>query len=405
MDFLYELYNRVIDSVSTKFIRSLYDEVNWDARLISIIGSRGIGKTTMMLQYLKSHYKKGDTSALYISLDDPYFFTRSLIDTIDTFVKLGGEHLFIDEVHKYMPLHAKSDWSIELKAAYDRYPKLRMVYSGSSIIMLHKGLGDLSRRVSPYHMNGLSFREYLEFNNVLKYRALTIEEIVSDYTKLSSEISSDTVILKHFKEYLLKGYYAFYGENEYKYFDRLRNVLMMVLEVDIPKVMNIPFTSVEKMKKLLAVISSSAPYVPNLTKVGKNIGITDQRTFLKYLTYLEKAEIINTLEKTPKGSHILKKPAKVYLNNTNLNYALERKNSSLGTAREVFFYNQVSSKYNIIASKESDFFVDDKYTFEIGGKNKDFSQIADIDNAYLAIDDIEVGVFNKIPLWLFGFLY
>ena len=405
MELLYEIHNRLIKHISTDFVRSLFTEINWDAKLIEITGSRGVGKTTMMLQYINLNYSKGDTSVLYISLDDPYFFSHSLIDTVDTFVKYGGTHLFIDEVHKYSSSYAKSDWSAEIKAAYDRYPKLRIVYSGSSIILLYKGLGDLSRRVSSYKMNGLSFREYLDFNSIIKSDSFALESILKNHKEIASEISENIVVLKHFNEYLLNGYYAFHHEDMDKYYDKLRNVLSTVLEIDIPNVMSIPFTSVERMKKLLAVISSSAPYTPNLSKVGKSIGITDQRTLLKYLTYMEKAEIINTVSKTPVGSHILKKPAKVYLNNTNLNYAIERNISNKGTAREAFFYNQMAYKHSVIIPDKGDFFVDNKYTFEIGGKTKTQKQLLDTKHPYLAIDGIEVGLFNKIPLWLFGFLY
>jgi predicted AAA+ superfamily ATPase len=405
MELLYEIHNRIIENTSTDFVRSLYSEINWDARLISITGSRGVGKTTMMLQYIKMNYSKNDNSVLYISLDDPYFFSESLIDTIDTFVKYGGKHLFIDEVHKYTPNNPRSDWSVEIKATYDRYPNLKIVYSGSSIILLYKGLGDLSRRVSPYKMNGLSFREYLVFNNILEYPSLSLSDILSKHIEIASDISSKTVIIRHFKDYLHHGYYAFHNEDVIRYFDKLRNVIATVLEVDIPYVMKVPFTSVEKMKKLLAVISSSVPYSINLTKVGKNIAVTDQRTLLKYLTYLEKAEIITTVSKSSKGSHILTKPSKMYLNNSNISYAIERHISEIGTARETFFYNQLSYIHDVILPKEGDFMVDKTFTFEIGGKNKDTKQLLNITNGYFAIDDIEVGNNNKIPLWLFGFMY
>lgn len=405
MEKLYEIHNRIIKNTTDNFIRSLFYDVYWDARLIEITGSRGVGKTTLMLQYIKKNYNIDNTSVLYISLDDPYFYTNSLIDTIDTFVKYGGKHLFIDEVHKYIPQFDKSDWSSEIKAAYDRYPNLKIVYSGSSIILLYKGNGDLSRRVSPYKLNGLSFREYLEFNNILTCKTITLNEILENHISIAKEISNKTIILKHFKEYLSKGYYAFSKENYDKYYDRLRNVLSTVLEVDIPAILDVPFSSVNKIKKLLAVISASAPYTPNLSKVGKNIGITDQRTLLKYLTYLEKAEIINSLLSSAKGSRILKKPAKLYLNNTNLNYAIHRHYADIGTVREVFFYNQVNYNNELTLPKSGDFLVNNEYTFEIGGKNKTNKQIIDIDNAYIAADEIEIGFFNKIPLWLFGFLY
>ncbi len=405
MEILYEIQNRLLDDTPLKFKRSLYQKINWDSRLIEITGARGVGKTTLMLQYIKSNYESSDTSVLYFSADDPYFYSNSIVDTVDKFVKYGGRHIFIDEVHKYLPKYDKADWSGEIKAIHDRYPKLKIVYSGSSIIQLMKGVGDLSRRLSPYFLPGLSFREYLEFNNVLEHQELNLVDILNRHSSIAKEISSKTLILPNFHNYLKYGYYAFYGQDKIKYYERLKNVITVVMESDIPAVVDIPYLSVQKMKKLMAVITTSSPYTPNLTTLGKRIGITDQRTLLKYMFYLEKALLIRNLRRESVGSRILRKPEKIFISNTNLAYALEPNNINKGTMRETFFYSQTINVSTVNFPNKGDFILDNKYIIEIGGKNKNKEQIKDTENAFLAVDDIEVGIFNKIPLWLFGFLY
>jgi hypothetical protein len=405
MEALYEIHNRILDNTPVKFRRSLYDNINWDARLIEISGARGVGKTTLMLQYIKLTYSLNNTKVLYFSADDPYFYSNSLIDTVDKFVKYGGTHIFIDEVHKYLPKHEKADWSGEIKAMYDRYPKLRIVYSGSSIIQLKKGIGDLSRRVSPYFLPGLSFREFLAFHNIINHKAINLDELLLNHTKYAKKISSQTVILSKFQEYLKWGYFAFYFENESKYFDRLKNIISVIMESDIPSVVDIPYISVQKMKKLLAVVCTSVPYTPNLSSIGKKIGITDQRTLLNYMTYLEKAELIRSLSKEVVGDKILRKPDKLYISNTNLAHALQGNNINKGTIREIFFYSQTTNNTEVTYPKKGDFLLNNKYVIEVGGKSKTIDQIKDMENSFLAVDDIEIGFFNKIPLWLFGFLY
>jgi len=405
MELLYEIHKRLIENTPLTFKRSLYTNINWDTRLIELTGARGVGKTTLMLQYIKQTFDVNDTSVLYFSADDPYFYTNSIIDTVDQFVKYGGKHIFIDEVHKYLPKHKNVDWSGEIKAIYDRYPNLRIVYSGSSIIQLQKGIGDLSRRISPYFLPGMSFREYLDFNNILKFSEISLDDALHKHAVLSKEISSKTVILAHFQEYLKFGYFAFYNQDKDKYYQRLKNVITVIMESDIPAVVDIPYVSVQKMKKLLAVITTSTPYTPNLTSLGKSIGITDQRTLLKYLDYLEKADLIRSLAKDAMGNTILRKPEKIYISNTNLANALQPNKIDKGTMRETFFYSNVAYSNTVTAPTKGDFKLNDKYIIEVGGKNKGPAQLRNIENGFLALDDIEVGIFNKIPLWLFGFLY
>ena len=405
MELLYEIHNRLLKNTPLKFKRSLYLKINWDSRLIEITGSRGVGKTTLMLQYIKLNYDSDDTSVLYFSADDPYFYSNSIVDTVDKFVKYGGRHIFIDEVHKYLPKHDNADWSGEMKAIYDRYPKLKIIYSGSSIIQLKKGVGDLSRRISPYFLPGLSFREYLEFNNILEHKELCLDEVLKQHSSLAKKISSKIVILPNFQNYLKYGYFAFYSEDKGKYYERLKNVITVILESDIPAVVDIPYLSVQKMKKLLAVITTSVPYTPNLTALGKKIGITDQRTLLKYMTCLEKAMLIRSLRRDVTGDKILRKPEKVYISNTNLAHALEPNKINKGTMREIFFYSQTANNNTVTFPNHGDFKLNNKYIIEVGGKSKNNEQIKNTENAFLAVDDIEVGIFNKIPLWLFGFLY
>ncbi len=405
MEILYEIHNRLLEGISLNFKRSLFNKINWDSRLIEITGARGVGKTTMMLQYIKSNYKSNDNSVLYFSADDPYFYSHSMIDTVDRFVKFGGRHVFIDEVHKYLPKHEKADWSGEVKAMHDRYPKLKVIYSGSSIIQLKKGVGDLSRRTSPYFLPGLSFREYLEFNKILKHVELSLDDVLNQHSSLAREISSKTLILPNFHNYLKYGYFAFYNQDKEKYYERIKNIITVIMESDIPAVIEIPYLSVQKMKKLLSVITSSAPYTPNLTALGKKIGITDQRTLLKYMTYLEKGELIRSLRREASGEKILRKPEKIYISNTNLAFALEPYQINKGTIREIFFYSQLASTSDVTFPETGDFMLNYKYTIEVGGKNKSNDQIRETENAFLAVDNIEVGIFNKIPLWLFGFLY
>ena len=405
LELLYEIHARLLRHTPTGFKRSLYHRINWEGRLTEITGARGVGKTTLMLQYIKSHYKPDDTSVLYFSADDPYFYTNSIIDTVDMFVKYGGRHVFIDEVHKYLPKFENTDWSGEMKAIYDRYPQLKVIYSGSSIIQLKKGAGDLSRRANPYFLPGMSFREYLKFNKILDYEPVDLETLLKNHANIAKEITSRTVILPHFREYLKFGFFPFYNLDKESYPEILKNIINVVLETDIPSVANLPYVNVGKIKKLLAVLTTSAPYTPNLSALGNKIGIHDQRTLLRYFNFLEKAVLIRNLRRESKGNAILRKPDKVYISNTNFIYALEPGNIDKGTVREVFFYSQAAYRHKVRLPEKGDFKLNDKYIFEIGGRNKDDKQIKNTTNSYLVIDDIEHGIFNRIPLWLFGFLY
>ncbi|HED37490.1 MAG TPA: AAA family ATPase [Ignavibacteria bacterium] len=405
MQNLYEISNKLINRVKTGFKRSLYSEIDWQQRLIEITGARGVGKTTLMLQKAKELFDKNPPAVIYISLDDTYFFNNSMIETAEQFQKYGGKYMFIDEVHKYPAKHKTYDWSAELKNIYDRYPELSITYSGSSIIELYKGHGDLSRRKTSYKLNGMSFREYLEMNNTLKLPAITLQDVIDKNPVISADISDRVKILPHFRNYLSTGYYPFYNENPEQYNQRIKNIINVILEVDIPSIAEINYDTTGKIKTMLAVLSTSVPYTPNLTKLSDSLQIGDIRTLYKYFYFLEKAELITLLNSNAKANKLFQKPEKIYLSNTNLINAISPEKNETGTIRETFFLNQLHYLHEINYPKKADFIINNKYTFEIGGKNKTEKQIKNIENSYIVQDDIEIGFANKIPLWLFGFLY
>lgn len=405
MEELFQISNNLVKKVAIHFERSLVNKINWNARLIEIRGARGVGKTTLLLQQIKKQFGANPQTGLYISLDDPFFYENSLVELAETFIKYGGVQLFIDEVHRYTPKYKGSDWSKEIKIIYDRYPGLKIVYTGSSTLELYHGHGDLSRRRSTYVLNGLSFREYLEFNEILTFGELTLKEIVLNHAIIANDLIDKTKILKHFRDYIQIGYFPFYQEDPLNYYRRIIDILALILESDLPSVVDITFDNIFKLKRLLSVIATSSPYTPNLSKLRENISITDHRTLLKYLYYLDKAEVINLLQKEAVGNVLLRKPDKIYVNNTNLAYAISPALTNTGNLRETFFYNQLKNNHQVTYPPRGDFMIDGQYIFELGGRNKNFSQIEEIDNAYVVADEIELGVGKKIPLWMFGFLY
>ena len=405
MQNLYEISNKLINKAKTGFKRSLYTEIDWQQRLIEITGARGVGKTTLMLQKAKELFDQNLQAVIYISLDDAYFFNNSIIETAEQFQKYGGKYMFIDEVHKYPAKHKTYDWSAELKNIYDRYPELSITYSGSSVIELYKGHGDLSRRKTSYKLNGMSFREYLEINNISNVPAITLQDIIDKNPVVSADISGKIKILPHFRNYLSTGYYPFYNENPDQYNQRIKNIINVILEVDIPSITEINYDTTGKIKTMLAVLSTAVPYTPNLTKLSDSLQVGDIRTMYKYFYFLEKAELITLLNSNAKANKLFQKPEKIYLNNTNLIKAISPDKNETGTIRETFFLNQLHYLHEINYPKKADFIINNKYTFEIGGKNKTGKQIKNIENSYVVQDDIEIGFANKIPLWLFGLLY
>lgn len=397
METLIRNYTRLIDSTPVNFSRYLYNIIDWEDRLIGITGARGTGKTTLLLQYIKNNFPDKN-KAIYVSLDNIWFAKNSLTDLVEYFYTHGGTHLFLDEVHRY------PNWSIEIKNIYDSYPEIHIAFTGSSILEIYKSNADLSRRAIHYHLHGLSFREYLKFEHDIDIPIFSLSDILNNHLNISSEIVSGMKILPLFEEYLKQGYYPFYKENVKNYSLRLQNMINTILDYDLPAIENIEYTTLLKIKKMLMVISSLVPFTPNMTSLSSEIE-TNRASSIKYLGFLEKAKLIKMLPSSQKGMNSLNKPEKIYLDNTNLLYALTTSNINDGNKRETFFANQISINHHLTIPPKGDFFVDDTYIFEIGGKNKTYNQIKDIPNSYVAFDNAETGFGNKIPLWLFGVMY
>jgi predicted AAA+ superfamily ATPase len=397
MNILFEIFATNLKNLRYRFQRYLLKEISWKDRLIAITGARGVGKTTLILQYIKKNLQI-DESVLYISLDNIYFQGNSLFDVADRFVKNGGKHLFVDEVHKY------PNWAVEIKNIYDNFKDLRIVFTGSSILSIYKGFADLSRRAVSYSLHGLSFREYLGLEKQIDFPVLELDNILKNHINFSIEISSKIKPIAEFNNYLKYGYYPYFKESKETYHQKLANVINIVLENDLPAVNIIEYGNILKLKKLLYIIALSVPFKANITKLSERVGVS-RNTMLNFLDYLRKAQIINHLTSSSKSYGYLTKPEKIYLNNTNIAFAITAEKPDLGNLRETFFLNQLTSKHKVNTSATADFLVDDKYTFEVGGKSKTNEQIKGIGKSFLVKDDIEVGYKNSIPLWLFGFLY
>ena len=397
MERLFETFVKKIAQTDTTFVRSLMNEIEWEARLIGLKGARGVGKTTLLLQRIKLFHPL-DGSVLYASVDNIWFSERRLYDMATEFVKRGGKYLFLDEVHKY------PNWSQELKNIYDDLPELKVVFTGSSLLEILNAKADLSRRAVVYEMQGFSFREYLNRNLNLTLPVLNLEDILANHLVLSQQILSQVKVLKFFPEYLKNGYYPFYNELPSLYYTRINEVINLIIETEIPQLRKVESAYVYKIKQLLFVVAQSAPFIPNIAKLSERIGIT-RNALMTYLNALHESRLTFSAQKPGNGMNILQKPDKVYLENPNLMYALADKQTDIGNVRETFFANQLRKTHEIRLSEISDFLIDGKYTFEIGGKEKGKKQIAGLENAYIVSDDIEYGMGNKIPLWLFGFLY
>jgi predicted AAA+ superfamily ATPase len=397
MTTLYEKYLRKINATPMHFTRGLMDTIRWDARLIGIKGARGVGKTTLLLQYIKKNLPI-DSSSLYVSLDNIWFTENTVSALADQFVKQGGKFLFLDEVHKY------PNWSQELKNIYDDYPELKIVFTASSLLEILNARADLSRRAVVYTMQGLSYREYLNLKLGLDLPKYTLATILAQHVAIASEINQKIKPLQHFKDYLHHGYYPFFQEVPELYFHRIEEVLNLILEIELPLLRKVEVAYVAKLKQLLQIISESVPFVPNVSKLSMRIGV-NRNTFVSYLYFLEEAHITRNLYKDAKGITQLQKPNKIFLENTNLQYALSPNQANLGNIRETFFINQLCAQHTLEYIEESDFLVDHQFIFEVGGKSKNDGQIKNLKNSYLVLDDIEYGIGTKIPLWLFGFVY
>jgi len=395
MESLIKIYLRLLQETEAKTFRYLYQSIEWNERCIAIIGAKGVGKTTMLLQHIK-HTFANKNEALFASLDNTWFANHSIFDLADEFYLNGGTHLFLDEIHHY------PNWATEIKNIYDSFPKLKIVFTGSSLLQIYKSTADLSRRVVYEKLEGLSFREFLKFEKMGDFPVLSMKEIVENHQDIAFRITENLKIIPLFKKYLKNGYYLFYKEGLSKYEIKLQEAVNNVIDIDIPAIENIEFESRHKLKRLVAILSTLVPYTPNITDLSVAIDSNRNNT-VKYLFLLANAKLLNLVSYKNKTIGDLTKPDKVLLNNTNLSY-LYGDNANIGSARETFFVNQLNAVANVILAPQGDFMVDN-YTFEIGRKKKPFKQIKDIQNSFVVADDIETGHGNKIPLWLFGMLY
>ena len=401
MDSLFKRHDAYLSTVPMDYIRDYMQRVNWKSRLIVIRGSKGVGKSTLMQQYIKQNFAAGDRHVLYCSADTNYFVAHTLLDLADNFVKMGGKWLFIDEVHKY------PGWSREIKEIYDLYRELNIVLSGSSLIQINDGQADLSRRLMPYDMPGLSFREFLHLDTGLDINPIPLKQLLDHPTEFCMQVVSQCHPLEHFGRYLQFGFYPFYFEQKQEYYDKLENTINYIIDVELTKYRSLDVGYTRQVKAMLHVISQMTPYEVDIAKLSKASGISRLST-LKYLTHLDESRLIRRLFTDLKNVTDLQKPDKMYLDNTNLLYTLSQKMPEIGPVRETFFANQLASAGHVVeyaGFKSGDFRINGDIIVEVGGQDKGFNQIAGQPNAYVAADGIESAFLKKIPLWAFGFLY
>lgn len=398
MDILIDIFQQKIARTDTGFVRSILGQINWNARLIGIRGARGVGKTTLLLQYIKLHLASDLDHVLYTSLDNIWFNNHSLMDLVRQFEQRGGKYLFLDEVHKY------PNWAQELKNIYDDYPDLKVVFTGSSLLEILNARADLSRRAITYSMQGLSFREYIGIETGTAFPSAPLEDLLKNHTSIAREINQHIKPLQYFDSYLQNGYYPFYREDKALYLMRLGEVLNMMLDIELPLLRKVEIPYIPKVKQLLSIIAAVVPFQPNVSKLSEKMGI-NRSTLLAYFHYLDEINLTRNLFKQSSGISSLQKPIKTYLENTNLMFLLARDQVNKGNLRETFFANQIGYQNTISYAEQGDFTVNDCLIFEIGGKAKTRKQVKEIPGAYIVIDDVETGSLNRIPLWLFGFLY
>lgn len=379
----------MLSETPVNFHRYMYERIDWSDRLIGLKGPRGVGKTTLLLQRAKEVLDRDTT--LLVNADDLYFTTHTLVDLADEFVRTGGKVLMIDEIHKY------KEWSRELKLIYDYHKDLKVVFTGSSILDIEEGEADLSRRVVPYEMQGLSFREYMKMFKGIDLPLLNLDDVLSNRIVVPEGFHPYV----YFSEYLRTGYYPFSNESQFE--RRLAQVVNKTIEVDIPQYTDMTISAIRKLKRLMSIVSESVPFKPNYTSLSQVLGVS-RNLLPEWFAYMEKAGLIMQLRDDTGGIRGLGKVDKVYIDNTALMYRLGRENTDIGNVRETFFLNQTRVMYDVITSSVSDFQIG-KYTFEVGGKNKTQKQIAGVSDAFVVKDDIEIGYQNVIPLWVFGLMY
>lgn len=393
---LFDNYHRKLAKIDLRFKRYLYSQINWKARLIGIKGPRGVGKTTMLLQHILENYGDVDKT-LYASLDDLWFSSHTLMELIDWAYQHGITRLYLDEVHRY------DQWSINLKNIYDNYPDMSIVYTSSSLLIMDNANVDLSRRQTIYTLYGMSFREFLSYEGIINLDAVTFDDLLNNHVRYAIQITKDIKVTPLFESYLEYGYYPFYRESIEDFPIRLRETISVVIENDLPAVENVSFETVQKVKRLLMIISERVPFEPNMSELWGLLA-TNNELGLRMLYALDKAQILGLLTSKPKNYRYLYKPDKIFLGNSNLMHVLCPRVDK-GNERETFFYSQLRVSNEIKYPKKGDFYVNDKYLFEVGGRRKTFEQIKDISDSFLAVDDTEVGHGSRIPLWMFGLLY
>ena len=403
MDSLFRKSDRLLANTQTEIIRDKMNEIHWNAHLVTIMGAKGVGKSTLIKQYLKQNYRLGDRRILYCSADTVDFSMRTLVGLAEEFSIHGGELLAIDEIHKYKS--GTTDWSREIKEIHELYPDLKLIVSGSSLLRLREGDADLSRRAVKYTMPGLSFRESLRFYHGLEFKRWALEDILAHPYDLWQEVSSKCKPVVLFKEYLEKGYYPFLLEGEGEYYTKIEQVVNYIIEAELPQICKVDVANVRKLQALIALICSEVPFELNANKIAAAIEI-GRDTVVEYLKYLGDAKVLNLLYSEKKKIGKLSKPDKVYLENPNILYALTPTKAEIGTIRETFAICSLSESHSVEYGKaQGDFKVDGKYTFEIGGRSKGFSQIAGVENSYIFADDWDMPDGAKLPLWMLGFLY
>ena len=399
MESLFKKHDRLITVTSTEIIRQWANSINWNARLMAIRGPKGVGKTTMMLQHIKLNYKLLDRQVLYVSCEDKYFSNHSLLSLAEQFYLNGGRHLFLDEVHKY------DDWSNEIKEIYDFYPTMRVVVSGSSLLSMTEGDADLARRCINHDIQGLSFREFLHFYKGIKMPVYPLEQVLENPAPLIEEMNKHGRPIALLKEYLKYGYYPYYLNNETDYHIAIQQVVNKIIDIELPRICGVDLNNTRKIKSLLTILCASVPFQVDITKLSTQSGLK-RDTIINYLSYLDKAKLIRLLYSDLKNIKRMQKPDKIYIDNTNLLNAWATTPIQIGTIRETFVANQLSVNHVVEFRKtDGDFLVDSKYTFEVGGDDKDFQQIANVADSFILADDMETAIGKKLPIWVVGFDY
>lgn len=398
METLFKKHRIMMSQVDMSIVRDTINTIHWDKPLVAIRGSRGVGKTTLMRQYIRQHYGENPGEALYCVMDSMYFTTHSLLDLGERFYLMGGRHLFLDEVHKY------PNWSKEIKELNDLYPSVKITFTGSSLLQILNADADLSRRVLSYSMQGLSFREFLHFYHGIKLQARSLSNILANADALAREVNAVCRPQRMFEEYLRVGYYPFYDGNEVEYYSRLENVVSFIIEQEMVQCCNIEPAYTRKLKAMLLYLAANVPYEVNIAKLSAYLEL-NKITVLSYLSSMHRAELIQLLYSDNKSVTKMQKPDKIYIHNTNMLNALTE-TANIGTLRECFALNQLSAHHSVeYGKRQGDFLVDGKWTFEVGGADKSFEQIADVEKSYVLADSLEYPIGKKLPLWMVGFTY